>query len=415
MRIYRRINEMTEKLKRVAIVGIGSTAKPGNIHPFLSWKELVADAAYEAIHDARGLKPRDIDGAVIAYHGEGVNEQGGIGGSVADLLGIAPAPVFPHSMNCSGSAVALNTGWEMVASGKYKRVLVMGFEKEGDNINYTENINISFDTEYDYMFGFRHRDGFELMSNYYMKHYGYPDYKSYAAMSYAAHTYGRMNTKASVYGKPMPTYESLETPNSCFSMMGEGAAAAILVPEEDACLYTDTPVYITGISLACTSHYIAHRVGEEPMGPAFPNGLKREETYGQSVALIEAARNAYDMAGITTDDIDVAQVYDLTAGSFWFLDGLGITEYGKGAQYFIDGKAMLDGGAIPINTDGGNIARGHASGADGLNQVIENVVQLRGAAGIRQVKDAKCAVAACVGSAFAHMTVVVMTNDNFNR
>lgn len=406
---------MSEKLKRVAIVGVGSTEKPGNIHPFKTWKELVADAAYEAIGDANGLKPRDIDGAVIAYHGEGVNEQGGIGGSVADLLGIAPAPVFPHSMNCSGSAVALNTGWEMIASGKYKRVLVMGFEKEGDNINYTENINISFDTEYDYTFGFRHRDGFELMSNYYMKHYGYKDYKSYAAMSYAAHVYGRMNPKASVYGKLMPSFESLENANSCFSMMGEGAAAVILVPEEDAHLYTEHPVYIQGVSLACTSHYIAHRVGEEPMGPDFPEGLKREETYGQSVALIAAARDAYEMAGITVKDIDIAQVYDLTAGSFWFLDGLGITKPGKGAQYFIDGKALLDGGAIPVNTDGGNIARGHASGADGLNQVIENVIQLRGEAKERQVKDAKCAVAACVGSAFAHMTVIVLTNDQFER
>ncbi|AGY77788.1 thiolase family protein [Clostridium autoethanogenum] len=406
---------MKEKLKRAAIVGIGTTAKPGNIHPYKTWKDLVADAAYEAIGDAKGLKPRDIDGGVIAYHGEGVNEQGGIGGSVADLLGIAPAPVFPHSMNCSGSAVALNTGWEMIASGKYKRVLVMGFEKEGDNINYTENINISFDTEYDYMFGFRHRDGFELMSNYYMKHYGYEDYTSYAAMSYAAHTYGRMNPKASVYGKPMPEFESLKNANSCFSMMGEGAAAAILVPEEDAYLYTDKPVFIEGISLACTSHYIAHRVGEPPMGPDFPEGLKKEETYGQSVALIAAARDAYDMAGITAKDIDVAQVYDLTAGSFWFLDGLGITKFGEGGRYFIEGKAMLDGGAVPINTDGGNIARGHASGADGLNQVIEDVVQLRGDAGERQVKDAKVGVAACVGSAFAHMTVVVLTNDKFKR
>ena len=225
---------MSEFKHKVAIVGIGSTARPGNIHPTKTWKDLVADAAYEAIEDAKGMSPRDIDGAVIAYHGEGVNEQGGIGGSVADLLGIAPAPVFPHCMNCAGGAVALNTGWDMVASGKYKRVLVMGFDKEGDNINYTENINISFDTEYDYVFGFRHRDGFELMSNYYMQHYGYTDYKAYGAHSWQCHWYGRRNPKATTYGKPMPARESLEHPGSCYSIMGEGCAAAVLVPAEDA-------------------------------------------------------------------------------------------------------------------------------------------------------------------------------------
>ncbi len=405
---------MSEFKHKVAIVGIGSTARPGNIHPTKTWKDLVADAAYEAIEDAKGMSPRDIDGAVIAYHGEGVNEQGGIGGSVADLLGIAPAPVFPHCMNCAGGAVALNTGWDMVASGKYKRVLVMGFDKEGDNINYTENINISFDTEYDYVFGFRHRDGFELMSNYYMQHYGYTDYKAYGAHSWQCHWYGRRNPKATTYGKPMPARESLEHPGSCYSIMGEGCAAAVLVPAEDARLYTDKPVYLDGIALATTSHYIAHRIGEPPMGPAFPAGLVREETYGQSVALIAAARKAYEMARITAKDIDLAQVYDLCAGAFWQVEDLGIAEFGKGAQFFIDGGAAVDG-RCPINTYGGNIAYGHASGADGLNQVVENVIQLRGDAGERQVKDAKCAVASCVGSAYAHLTVAVLTNGKFQR
>lgn len=405
---------MSDFQHKVAIVGIGSTPRPGNLHPTKSWKELVADAAYEAIEDTCGLSPRDIDGAVIAYHGEGVNEQGGIGGSVADLLGIAPAPVFPHSMNCSGGSVALNTGWEMIASGKYKRVLVIGFEKEGDNINYTENINISFDTEYDYMFGFRHRDGFELMSNYYMQHYGYDDYTAYAAQSYQCHWYGRRNPKASTYGKPMPTFESLKHSGSCFSMMGEGSAAAVLVPAEDALMYTDTPVYLDGISLATTSHYIAHRVGEEPMGPAFPEGLKREDMYGQSAALIVAARNAYKMAEVTPDQVSLVQVYDLTGGAFWQLDDLGITQYGEGGRFFIEGQAALDG-RCPVNTYGGNIAYGHASGADGLNQVVENVIQLRGEAGERQVKNAACAVSSCVGSAYAHITVAVLTNDAFQR
>ena len=150
------------------------------------------------------------------------------------------------------------------------------------------------------------------------------------------------------------------------------------------------------------------------MGPDFPDDLKREDMYGQSVALIVAARKAYEMAQITPKDIDLAQVYDLTGAAFWQIDDLGITPYGEGGRHFINGDAGIDG-KCPINTSGGLIGYGHASGADGLNQVVENVIQLRGDAGERQVKDAKVAVAACTGSAFAHMTCTVCTNDDFVR
>jgi acetyl-CoA C-acetyltransferase len=212
----------------------------------------------------------------------------------------------------------------------------------------------------------------------------------------------------------MPKREDLNNSSSCFSMMGEGSAAVILVPEEDAYKFTHRPIWLDGVSLGTTSHYIGHRAGEEPMGPSYPDGLERDEMYGQSAALIAATRNAYNMAGIKADDIDLVQVYDLTACPFWFLDGLGITNFGEGGRFFIEGNAAL-GGRCPVNTDGGNIARGHASGADGLNQVVENVIQLRGEAGERQVKNAKCAVSACVGSAFSHMTVAVLTNDAFRK
>ena len=43
------------------------------------------------------------------------------------------------------------------------------------------------------------------------------------------------------------------------------------------------------------------------------------------------------------------------------------------------------GGLLPVNTDGGLIANGEPIGASGLRQVHELVLQLRGAAGDRQV------------------------------
>jgi acetyl-CoA C-acetyltransferase len=396
--------------RRVAVVGVGATKDPGSHHPFKSWKDLVADAFYEALENTDGMKPTEIDGVVVGYHGETVNEQGGIGGSVADLLGIAPTPVFPHSMNCASGAVSIHTAWEMVASGKFDKVAAIGFDKEGDNINYTECINISFESEYDYVFGFRHRDGFELLSNYYIQKYNY-DYSPYAALAYQANWYARRNTRAHNYGKPMPNKEDLFSPNSCFSIMGEGAAAVILVPEEDAYKYTKNPVFLDGVSLRTSSHYIAHRLGEQPFGNRYPESLNRENSWDQIATLYEAAKDAYNMAGITVKDVDFCQVYDLLTTPFVCIEALGICEPGQGGQFYIDGETAIDG-KCPVNTDGGNIARGHASGADGMNGFVEAVIQLRGEAGERQVPDAKVGVVSGLGSVFTHMTVAVLRKDN---
>ena len=186
---------MSEIKKRVAIIGVGCTEKPGNHHPRKTWKDLAADAAYEALEDA-GMNARDLEAAVVAYHGEGVSEQGGLGAAMSDALAIAPIPVFAIIANCCGGSVALANGFNLVASGKHDKVLVLGGDKEGDNINYTENINISFDTEYDYMFGFRHRDGVELMGNYYLERYGYKGYEAFAALSHQTHWFAREKPKS---------------------------------------------------------------------------------------------------------------------------------------------------------------------------------------------------------------------------
>mgnify|MGYP001090875325 CR=1 FL=1 len=405
---------MSTAKRRVAIVGVGTTAKPGNHHPTKTWKDLAADAAYEALADAH-MGPRELDAAVAAYHGEGVSEAGGLGAGMADCLGIAPKPCFVITANCCGGSVALIEGYNFVASGQYDKVLVLGGDKDGDNIGYTENINISFDTEYDYMFGFRHRDAVELMGNVYLQKHGYNDYGPFAALSYQTHWFARRNPKASAYGLPMPTRESLNNGSSLYSMMGEGSAACILVPEEDAYKYTDKPIFIEGFDYVTTSHYTAHRLGEEPMGNSFPDYVAdRTDTLDISVPHMITAHNAYKMAGITAEDVDVAQVYDLVILPLFLIEALGLCERGEAGRALMRGDFFL-GGKCPVNTDGGNIARGHSSGADGLNQIVENVYQLRGEAGERQVEGAKCAVASNVGSAYSEVATIVLGNEKFTR
>jgi acetyl-CoA C-acetyltransferase len=102
-----------------------------------------------------------------------------------------------------------------------------------------------------------------------------------------------------------------------------------------------------------------------------------------------AAQKAFKMAGITADDIDVAEVHD----AFEILEiaeseDIGFFEKGKGHLAVEKGLTALDG-KLPINPSGGLKARGHALGATGVAQVVELVWQLRGECGERQVKDPK--------------------------
>ncbi len=98
-----------------------------------------------------------------------------------------------------------------------------------------------------------------------------------------------------------------------------------------------------------------------------------------------AAKAAYETAGIGPADIDVAQVQDAEAGGeIMHMAENGFCKDGEQEQWLAEGRTRI-GGKLPINTDGGCLACGEPIGASGLRQVYENVVQLRRAAGARQV------------------------------
>lgn len=391
--------------KRVAIIGIGTTAMPNKCRPRQSFKEMVAEGVYDAIEDA-GIDASMIEAACIAFHGEGILEHGGIGPLLADYLGICPAPVYMTNSNCTGSAVCLNQAHDMIASGRYNCMLVAGFDKMTDIYNYVEIINASTDADYDYSMGITHGDGLGMMSMAYNQKYDVDD-DAYVEWSYNMQKYGRMYDKTACYGKPMPTKEQLEEQpfGGCMLTWGEGCAAAILVSEELAEKYTKKPVWLSGVGYSAVPHYYGNRYDSYP-------GVAGYDHYdiADPIGMLEASKEAYAMAHITPDQIDVAQVYDICGVQFYELEGLQICPIGTATKFVLDGNIAL-GGKCPTNTDGGNIARGHCSGADGVQFVIELVRQLRGEAGQRQVENAKVGVAADIGGACAHNTVIVVTKD----
>ena len=93
------------------------------------------------------------------------------------------------------------------------------------------------------------------------------------------------------------------------------------------------------------------------------------------------------MAGIGPEDVDVAQLQDTEAGAeVMHMAENGFCEHGEQEQMLANGDTEING-RLPVNTDGGCLANGEPIGASGLRQVYENVLQLRGDAGERQVPE----------------------------
>ncbi len=102
---------------------------------------------------------------------------------------------------------------------------------------------------------------------------------------------------------------------------------------------------------------------------------------------VDASLAAFEMAGISPNDVDLAQLQDTESGAeIMHMAENGLCQHGEQEQIIARGETEI-GGSLPINTDGGCLANGEPIGASGLRQVYENVLQLRGDAGQRQVPD----------------------------
>lgn len=136
---------------------------------------------------------------------------------------------------------------------------------------------------------------------------------------------------------------------------------------------------------------------------------QRSETYteghvflgaviGPSQMTRDTAAVAYEQAGLGPADLDLVQVHDaFPVEELVYYELLGICEDGEGDKLVSEGETRL-GGRIPFSTDGGLTARGHPGGPTGLAQVHETVLQLRGAAGPRQVDGARTGLCHMAGA-----------------
>jgi acetyl-CoA acetyltransferase len=171
--------------------------------------------------------------------------------------------------------------------------------------------------------------------------------------------------------------DPLTVPHCC--PVGDGGAAAIVVSERKARELGIGPA-IRVIASAFRTPTLA--------------GVMNAQDADTTVATVQAA---YEQAGLGPKDIDLVQVHDaFTVEEIEYCESMGFCERGSGEAAVERGELSI-GGRIPFSTDGGLLSRGHPLGPTGLAQVHETVLQLRGAAGQRQVEGARAGLVHMVG------------------
>jgi len=384
---------------RAAIIGVGQSKfvrqYPGSI------RELAFEGFKEAMTDA-GLTTQEVGASVICSAPE-YDKQRSPAGVFAEYLGLNPQPTFYVESLCSSSSMGVRLAYALVESGLHEVVAVLGFQKmsEISSSESQERMGRGADIQWESPFGTMMPAYYAMYARAHMDEYGTtPD--DLALIRVKAATYGQLNERA-VYRKPV-TFEMFTDPENRMARPvasplrvgdccanADGSSCIIVASEEKAKALSRKPVWILGLGAATASVNLAGR----------------DLFTGLAVAK-QAAEQAYDMAGITPRDIDVAEVHDcFTIAEMMAYENLGFAEPGQGKE-LIKSKETYKEGSIPVNVDGGLLSKGHPIGATGGSQIRTIVLQLRGEAGEIQVKDPEFGLVHNIGGVGLYGNVTIL-------
>ena len=384
---------------KVAIIGVGQStfvrSYPGAI------RELVFEGFKDAMQDAQ-LSTGDIDASVICSAPE-YDKQRSPAGVFAEYLGLNPQPTFYVETLCSSSSTGLRLAYSLVKSGLHDTVAVIGFQKmsEISSSESQERMGRGADIQWESPFGTMMPAYYAMYAKAHMAKYG-TTLDDLALIRVKAATYGQLNDKA-VYRKPVefemfsdpenrmagPVASPLRVGDCCAN--ADGSSCVIVASEEKAKSLSKKPVWILGVGAATTSVNLA--------GRDLFTGLTVAE---------QAAQQAYAMAGVGPDDIDVAEVHDcFTIAEMMAYENLGFAKPGEGKE-LIRAKETYQEGRIPVNVDGGLLSKGHPIGATGGSQIRTIVLQLRDEAGDIQVKDPQIGLVHNIGGVGLYGNVTIL-------
>jgi acetyl-CoA acetyltransferase len=354
----------------VAIVGVG-------LHPFgrfdISARAMALTAARGALSDA-GVEWPEIDFAA------GGSKDGGHADALVSELGLTGAPFMSVYNGCATGGSSLLAAANAIAAGMADLALVVGFDKHDRGAFATDPAEYGIGEWYG-------EDGMMVTTQFFgMKIQRYLadhdlDPRLLAELSAKALRNGARNPNAwrrnPLSADAIADAEMVNDPLTkyMFCSPSEGAAALVLASPEKARQLRADPVWLRAVEFR-TRKYGTFEV--------FSPSLAAEITPG---ATVFAAAAAFETAGVSPSEIDVAQIQDTEAGAeLMHLAECGLCEHGEQGELIMSGALEIEG-RLPVNTDGGCIANGEPIGASGLRQVIECVVQLQNRAEGRQVPN----------------------------
>ena len=353
----------------VYIIGAG-------IHPFgrtegRSGREQGVYAVREALEDA-GLEWPDIQ---CAYGGSAAAGNADI---MVNELGLTSLPFINVSNGCATGGSALVSAQQAVASGMYDLALAVGFDKHPRGAFNARPSDYGLPEWYGQTGMMLTTQFFALKIQRYMLLHGVSRStlgrvaeKSFRNGALTPHAWRRSPIEldtilnAPMINDPLTKY--------MFCSPSEGGVALILANEKKVRELGADAVKIAKVAV---------KTRPPNSFEVFQAGVSVEDG-GKPTVL--ASREAFEGAGIGPEDIDVAQLQDTESGAeIMHMAENGFCGHGDQEEWLAQGWTEI-GGKLPVNTDGGCIACGEPIGASGLRQVYENVAQLRGRAGERQV------------------------------
>jgi len=375
----------------VAVIGTGCCKFGENYHQ--SAEDMIVDAAFEAYADA-GIDPSQIEAAWV-----GTMASGASGVALADPLKLFNIPITRVENYCASGMDAFRNACMAVAAGMYDVVLALGFEKLRDSGQ--RGLGAAASHPHPVIgHGTTAPSLFAMAATRYFRTYGIGK-EALAQVAIKNHHNGTMSPKAH-FQMEVTADQVLKAPLIC-SPLGlfdccpttDGAAAVIVCRKEMARQFRPDPLAVRGIGLAVTS-------GEPYMKPGF--------AYTGFPATTLAAQSAYEQAGVTAREIDLAEVHDcFTITEILNYEDLGFCARGEGAKFVDEGRAAI-GGEIPVNPSGGLKSFGHPIGATGIRMIYEVSQHLWNKAGARQVKDAEIGLAHNLGGPGAVACVTILSS-----
>ncbi|MDG2071688.1 MAG: thiolase family protein [Pseudomonadales bacterium] len=343
--------------------------------------QLGAEAALMALDDA-GLTIQDMQAMYCGNLGQASSM---VGQRVLQQIGQTGIGVVNCANACATGATAFREAWMSIKAGVNDVVLAVGVEQMGKGLLGGGGGGTGIPKE-GLLGSGTMPSVFAEAGMEHARNHG-TTFEQFAKVSVKNHHHSTLNPKAMYQIEtPLETVmnaEMISYPNTKLmcSVNVDGAAAAVLVSEKKAKELGMARAVKVRASILTSDPY-----SDRDLVMPDVNAVTRI-----------AAKQAYDMAGVGPEDINLVELHDCFAtAEILHYENLGLCADGEAGRMIDEGEVAL-GGRVPVNVSGGLLSKGHPLGATGIANIYEVSTHLRGEADKRQVTDARIGMTHVIG------------------